>query len=883
MTSFKSFFSDEHSVKLYKHMKYYTGYKYGKPTGRAVKLNTVEDIIVIDVDFNHDYDESKKKPIRDSFMKVLDKFNNIVVVKSVRGGLHIYTRGDGFKCGNRDQKKFESDDYDVDFFNSEVNKDRQSLIVLPNSDVIVKEKGKPTVQGKYELIKGNMDTVITDKTKDVFDSLNDADLIPISKIEEEKLSKLQREIEAGTDKFAPLESTPIKANNDEEVTDAADFPDEGVDLEKTAINAYKNELLLIHGFEGLEIHNDGANRSIQQEITLFTLFPALNALPSKVIDYAYEYIKTKGNLTDSAQTKWDSARTRYMDMKGTAYTLVKMLRIHNKSYYESKLKSIYEKPVEVKPLSRNDKLSWREFERKCVHDEYKSPCDVVTDMLRIMRVYNTKCTYWMVKDEENLFGVVSKENQNQKLRERKVCGTSLWDLYMNYRDLFQIDGVKFNDPSPNVLNLFRGYKYAPIENAELLSTWTDFVKTIICNNNELMYNYVQNWISFIIRNPGKKTGTALILKGLQGTGKGTFANVLSKLLDGYVSPNITNMDELVGDFNTAIEGKMLCFCNELKNVGEERVANFDRLKSLITDYSIRYNEKGIPRRNGENVANFVFMTNNAYPVKIEADDRRYVVLKVSAAQRGNRDYWTKFNAEIDRDDFIQAIMYDYVNNYDDSYDISEIPNTEERKDLINASKSDIVTMIEEHYSAFVSGTILYDTWIPVGMKKRTFYIQLAKYCSKKKSKKGETRDKVIYTLMPEWVGLLDNRSNYDNDVDNNNEATEFVDEEAFDHMDKHKSDEPKSSTSNESESKSVSTIDKSPIVTMIEEHYSAFVSGTVVDDTWKPVGMSAKAFGVKIFEYCNKHLSRKGETRGKIIYTLREEYVESLKPKENAN
>lgn len=910
MTSFKSFFSDDYSVELYNYKKYSNGFTSGKLTGRAVKLNTVDDIVVIDVDINHDYDEDKKKPIRDSFMEVLDKFNNIVVVKSVRGGLHIYTKGDGFKCGNRETKKFKSDDYDIDFYNSEVNKDKQNLVVLPNSEVVVEEKGRPKVQGKYELIKGAMDTVITDKAKDVFDSLKEADLIPISKIEEEKLSKLLHEIEAGTDKFAPLESTPTKStptksNKNDVVTDAADFLDEGTDLETTDVKAYKDELLLIHGFEGLDIHNDGANRSIRDEITLFTLFPALNALPPKVIDYAYEYIKTKGKLTNSAETKWDSARTRYMWKKGSSFTLAKMLKIHNPSYYESKLKFIYEKPIEVKPISRNDKLTFDEFVRKCMHDEYKTPNDVVTDMLRIMRVYGKEVTYWMVKKDDILWAPSSKENIHQFLRTCRACGTNLWDIYKNHLDLFRIAGVKFNDPSSNVLNLFQGYKYAPVENAELLSTWTDFVKTIICNNNELMYNYVQNWISFIIRNPGKKTGTALILKGPQGIGKGTFADVLSKLLDGYVSPNITNMDELTGSFNTAIEGMTLCFCNELKNVGEERVANFDGLKSLITDYRIRYNEKGIPRRTGENVANFVFMTNNAYPVKIEVDDRRYVVLEVNDAKRGDYDYWTKFNAEIDRDDFIQAIMYDYVNNYDDSYKIREIPNTEGRKDLINASKSPIVTMIEEHYSAFVNGTIVYDTWIPVGMKKNTFCIQLAKYCNKKTSKKRDyTRDKIVYTLKPLYVKLLDNKSIDDEDVDGTNEATEFVDEEAFDHMDNHKSDEPKSSTSNEAKSAtecnstnvttdttaSDATTEsqrtakpKSPIVTMIEEHYLAFCNGTVVDDTWKPEGMNKTTFGLEMSNYCNKHLSRKGETRGKMIYTLKPEYVESLKPKENAN
>ena len=71
---------------------------------------------------------------------------------------------------------------------------------------------------------------------------------------------------------------------------------------------------------------------------------------------------------------------------------------------------------------------------------------------------------------------------------------------------------------------------------------------------------------------------------------------------------------------------MLLVFNKLKNVGEDRLANFDTLKLIITDKTIRINEKNQPRRTSENVANIIFITNNSYPVKIESGDRRYVVL-----------------------------------------------------------------------------------------------------------------------------------------------------------------------------------------------------------------------------------------------------------------
>ncbi|KAA6365858.1 MAG: hypothetical protein EZS28_038615 [Streblomastix strix] len=53
----------------------------------------------------------------------------------------------------------------------------------------------------------------------------------------------------------------------------------------------------------------------------------------------------------------------------------------------------------------------------------------------------------------------------------------------------------------------------------------------------------------------------------------------------------------------------------------------DALKSIITDNQIRINEKNQPRRTSENVMNLIMVTNNDFPIKIEANDRRYVKYK----------------------------------------------------------------------------------------------------------------------------------------------------------------------------------------------------------------------------------------------------------------
>jgi hypothetical protein len=111
-------------------------------------------------------------------------------------------------------------------------------------------------------------------------------------------------------------------------------------------------------------------------------------------------------------------------------------------------------------------------------------------------------------------------------------------------------------------------------------------------------------------------------------------------LAGYSSKNITDIDDFVGKFNTAIENKMLAIANEMKNFGESKGSNTDVMKSIHTESSFMVNEKYVPKHEVENVVNIIMVTNNVFPIKIENSDRRYVVCKCSSVHRGDLKYFS---------------------------------------------------------------------------------------------------------------------------------------------------------------------------------------------------------------------------------------------------
>ncbi|KAA6390719.1 MAG: hypothetical protein EZS28_013751, partial [Streblomastix strix] len=228
------------------------------------------------------------------------------------------------------------------------------------------------------------------------------------------------------------------------------------------------------------------------------------------------------------------------------------------------------------------------------------------------------------------------------------------------------------------------------------------VKGTIASNDELIYEYLLNWFSFIVQNIGKKTKTSIILKGLQGIGKNVFTNVLCELLAGYSSKNITDIDDFVGIFNTAIENKMLAIANEMKNFGQSRMSNMDALKSLNTKCSFVINEKYVPKHEVENVVNIIIDTNNIFPLKIENSDRPYVVCKCNSVHRGDLAYFTTLCNSFD-EDFYNNLFTFFMTRHISQFNPRNIPMTQTKKDIIKASVSPVDDVIISHFKLFRDG------------------------------------------------------------------------------------------------------------------------------------------------------------------------------------
>jgi hypothetical protein len=64
---------------------------------------------------------------------------------------------------------------------------------------------------------------------------------------------------------------------------------------------------------------------------------------------------------------------------------------------------------------------------------------------------------------------------------------------------------------------------------------------------------------------------------------------------------------------------------------------------LITDNTFTIESKFVNSRTIDNVSNFIFVSNNFLPIKIENGDRKYVIFTTSNEWKNNFEYFDKLN------------------------------------------------------------------------------------------------------------------------------------------------------------------------------------------------------------------------------------------------
>jgi len=267
-------------------------------------------------------------------------------------------------------------------------------------------------------------------------------------------------------------------------------------------------------------------------------------------------------------------------------------------------------------------------------------------------------------------------------------GVKIPGIYPTFRVGFNPKdmGDKF-DLYGKTFNLFSPTKYMYMKKNDEKIDWE-----VSCPRTfELLRNLIPvkgerehfiNWLSFIF-NTREKARTAWVLKGIQGSGKNLFFDKIIKPLFGQNQTIVVDDDRLQSDFNGYMNNKLFVAFNEVANDETKTKRSVkSKIKALISDCMMIVNEKHVRTYEMENYTNILFFSNEAIPLLIEEQDRRFNVIEtggtlkaVPSFKKNPEKFIEDTNDELDKfAQFLLNFSYDKIT-------VDEVIENEAKKEI----------------------------------------------------------------------------------------------------------------------------------------------------------------------------------------------------------
>jgi hypothetical protein len=254
---------------------------------------------------------------------------------------------------------------------------------------------------------------------------------------------------------------------------------------------------------------------------------------------------------------------------------------------------------------------------------------------------------WMGEDAKSKLVFLTKKNfelwmdnnivyqeEDGKTKAVKMAKSWLeWSGRQQYEDVyFEPCGREYKKR----YNLWRGWSVKP-NPAAACDLFLAHIRDNICQGDVEQYAWVLAWLADMFQRPNRKLGTALVLRGPMGIGKGAFANHIGQLLSFHFMP-ITQSGQLTGKFNGHMADKLLMFVDE--GWWSDERHGTGTLRSLITEDTVTIEMKGRDAITLPNFTRFIIAANADWVVPLSGgDERRFVVLDVGVNNQRDSTYF----------------------------------------------------------------------------------------------------------------------------------------------------------------------------------------------------------------------------------------------------
>jgi hypothetical protein len=249
----------------------------------------------------------------------------------------------------------------------------------------------------------------------------------------------------------------------------------------------------------------------------------------------------------------------------------------------------------------------------------------------------------------------------------------LADHWLAHPGRRQYDGFVF-DPgagSPdNLFNLWQGFAVEPAEgDCEL---FLEHVRENICGGDETLFCWVLAWMADAVQNPTSLPGTAIVLRGRQGTGKSFFGAEFGRLFGPHFK-HLASSHMLTGNFNAHLKDALVVFADEAFWAGEKSAEG--TLKGMITEQTRFVEYKGKDAFPIDNFVRLIMASNHDWVVAAGTGERRFLVLDVGEARIQDHAYFAAIAGQMDRGGR-EALLHRLLNHDLSGVNLRQIPATE---------------------------------------------------------------------------------------------------------------------------------------------------------------------------------------------------------------
>lgn len=290
-----------------------------------------------------------------------------------------------------------------------------------------------------------------------------------------------------------------------------------------------------------------------------------------------------------------------------------------------------------------------------------------------------------------------------------ICKPSLYVL--NHALCRTVDDYDYDPSNPEediisynmkrFLNTYRpSYKFADQRLADYAEeVFLDHLCNLVAEPE--LRTIILDWMAFHVQHPGEKVRWAILLQGAHGNGKTVIADALCAVL-GDDNVNIINSNTLKKGWSEWGTGAQVVFMEEIRVTGKDRMEVVNSLKEPITNRRITINRRGVDTETAINRTNYMAFTNFHNAIPIEANDRRWCVIKsaiqnreqVAALRERDPQYFKRLHDMCET--HAAGLRYFLENRtISPSFDPDMVLRTKYLEEMIHDTANELVTIISQ--------------------------------------------------------------------------------------------------------------------------------------------------------------------------------------------